>query len=240
MKSKIIFTLTFIFLSCTTNFLLAQDAVAKTAGYDLKKNVKCRVMATPDGCSVVFDNAVVPQKEVNGGMVTGKRQYQPLIIRKEYRISSGDNSMAEISSPRDMATGQASGRMQTAVSEVVVTKASSDASAGMGAGKVSVQDLHFVINSGGNKREITCTNGECDFPSDLPNGKCTAIASWSWGMSQSGGTSSSGMSGGKAAPKSCEVSFLIDIKDGSYMAINEKGLPGEKKPAKTKAATTTK
>jgi hypothetical protein len=239
MKSKIVFTLAFMVLSCTVNSILAQDAALK-AGYNVKSSVKCRVMPTPEGCTVVFDNAVVAPRDAASGLATGKRQYAPIILVKEYRVSASDNSVAEITNPGDMATEQAVRRTQAAVSEVVVTK-TLDESAAMGVGKVSVQDLHFVINSGGVKREITCNNGECDFPTDLPNGKCTAIASWSWGITQSsGGSSSGGMSGGKASPKLCTTVFLLDIKDGCFVAINEKGLPGEKKPVKTKAATTAK
>ena len=57
-------------------------------------------------------------------------------------------------------------------------------------------------------------------------------ASWSWGTSQSAGTSSGGMSGGRTLGQRCSVDFLLEIKDGNFVAINQKGLPGDKRPVK--------
>lgn len=233
MKRQIIFTLSFIAFGFATNQMFAQEiaAVAKTAGYDLKKNVKCRVAATADGSSIVFESSVAAPKETSSGMATGRRQYSPIRIIKEYRVSATDNSVQQVKSPRDMATGQASGRASQKIEEVV--EASDAASTGLGVGKVNVQDINFVISNKDIKRELAVTNGECDLPNDLPDGTYTMTASWSWGMSQSQGTNTGGMSAGRSATKSGSVDFLIEIKGGSYMAINEKGLPGEKGPKKS-------
>lgn len=227
MKRKIIFTLSFIAFWFTTNHIYAQEiaAVAKTAGYDVKKNIKCRVAATADGSTVVFENSDAT------GMLAGKRQHAPIRIIKEYRVSAADNSVYEVRSPRDLATGQATGRMQQKVEEIAEVNAV--ASTGMGVGKVSMQDFHFVVSNKDTKRELAATNGECDLPTDLPDGTYTMTSSWSWGMSQSGGTNTGGMSAGRNSDKWCSVDFLLEIKNGDYVAINEKGLPGEKKIKKS-------
>ncbi len=95
----------------------------------------------------------------------------------------------------------------------------------MDLGKVSMQDFHFVVTNKGKTRELSSMDGECDLPTDLPNGESTLSVSWSWGATNSGSMSSG--SGGRSA-KRCSVDFLLELEDGSYMAINEKGLPGEK------------
>lgn len=227
MKRQIIFTLSFIALCFTTNQMYAQEiaAVAKSAGYDVKKNVKCRVAATSEGSSVVFENSDAT------GMLAGKRQHSPIRIIKEYRVSATDNSVYEVRSPRDLASGQATGRTPQKIEEIAEVNAV--ASTGMGVGKVSMQDFHFVVSNKDTKRELPATNGECDLPNDLPDGSYTMTASWSWGVSQSGGTNSGGLSAGRSSGKWCSVDFLLEIKDGSYVAINEKGLPGEKKIKKS-------
>ena len=233
MKRQIIFTFSFIALWFTTNQVFAQEAaaVAKTAGYDLKKNVKCRVAATPDGSSVVFESSVATPKETASGMATGRRQYTPIRIIKEYRVSATDNSVSQVRRPRDMATGQSTGR--TLQKGEAIAVATDVVSTDLNASKVNVQDINFVVSNKDIKRELAVTNGECDLPNDLPDGTYTMTASWSWGMSQSQGTNTGGMSAGRSATKSGSVDFLIEIKGGSYMAINEKGLPGEKGPKKS-------
>lgn len=233
MKRKIICTLSFIAFWFTTNQMFAQElaAVAKTAGYDLKKNVKCRVAATADGSSVVFESSVAAPKETASEMATGRRQYTPIRIIKEYRVSATDNSVSQVRRPRDMASGQASGRtLQKGEAIAVATDA---VSTDLNVSKVNVQDINFVVSNKDIKRELAAMNGECDLPNDLPDGTYTMTASWSWGMSQSQGTNTGGMSAGRSSDKWCSVDFLIEIKGGSYMAINEKGLPGEKGPKKS-------
>ena len=111
------------------------------------------------------------------------------------------------------------------ISEVVVTKAVDN-------GKVSMQDFHFTMSCGGKTTQIDCVDGRCEIPiGECPDGTCSAIASWSWGLSQSG---SSSMGGGSGSGR-CAVDFFLEIEGGecTAMAINEKGLPGEKKPNKT-------
>ena len=66
---------------------------------------------------------------------------------------------------------------------------------------------------------------------DKAHNKEIDVLAWSWGMSNSGsftsgsGATTTGLSRGS-------VNFVLQIEDGACtsMAINEKGLPGEKKP----------
>lgn len=98
------------------------------------------------------------------------------------------------------------------------------------AGKASFKEFTITKRCDGKTTEIRCPNGDCEIPlDDCPNGAADLVCSWSWGMSNSGSMSSgSGMTGLSRS----SVGFSLEIQDGACtaMAINEKGLPGEKKP----------
>lgn len=254
MKKNKLMTIAFVAISSVTGQLFAQDAAGVKAGYNVKANVKCRVAATPEGCSFTFQKIEMDSKaprDAASGQATGKRQHG---VIKCYEVSSSDNSLYEVKSPRDVATGQSSGKRQhqpTTVTKEVDKSSpklaegvastgtgSDDALAqgtGGGSGKVSMQDFHFVLQNskGGKVSNLVVGDEECDIPSDLPDGEYTLIASWSWGLSQSG-TMSSGSGGGSGRSASpCSVAFSLTYESGTCMAINEKGLPGDKKPKKT-------
>jgi type VI protein secretion system component Hcp len=92
--------------------------------------------------------------------------------------------------------------------------------------KVNIQDFHFTKRCGGKSTKLSCDGGECEISTaECPNGECTLICSWSWGMSQSGSSTAGSGSSGR-----CTTEFVLQIEDGvcTAMAINEKGLPGEK------------
>ncbi len=188
--------------------------------------MKCRISTTDSGCSIAFDYDVKSPRDVATGQSSGKRQYQPLLIRKEFSVSSTDNAVAEVSSPRDAASGLPTGKRMhkpVSVSSSVNSDAMAVSGSGGGSGKVNVQDISFTKRCGGKSTKISCDGGECEIPiGDCPNGDCSITADWSWGMSQ-------------GSSKRCSVDFLLEIEDGvcTAMAINEKGLPGEKKPNKT-------
>jgi len=159
MKKKIFITLVFIASTAITGKLIAQEAVAsKTASYDLKKAVKCRVSSTAAGCAITFDHEIVSPRDASSGMATGKRQHKPYV----YIVSADDNSVSEVTSPRDVATGQASG-------------------------KVSYSDLSVMISlEKGKAKKIAAEDGEFSLPSDLADGDYTVVLSWSWGASNPG------------------------------------------------------
>ncbi len=189
-------------------------------------------------------------RDAASGLPTGKRMHKPFVITKELDKSSPQLSET-VSKNREASA--------PSVSEIVVTKLQDKSSAplmseiaidepgvqktgGGGSGKASFSDLS-VMSAGkatfkeftvtkrcdGKTTEIRCPNGDCEIPlDDCPNGTCDLVCSWSWGMSNSGSMSS----GSGAGSGRCAAGFSIEIQDGACtaMAINEKGLPGDKKP----------
>lgn len=248
MKNQFIITVAFIAITSFTSQLFAQQPAAKTADWDLAKGkgaLSCSVVSTEEGCSFTFQKIEMSYREAGSGMATGKRQHKP--FRTTFAVSSSDNSVTEVKSPRDAASGLATGKRvapsmaSDGVSDaspasdqgsdkVNVQDISFSKSSGGGTGKVSLQDFHFSMKGNGKTISLSCPSGDCSIPTDLPDGEYTLSCDWSWGMSQSG-TMTSGSSG-KTSPKRCSVDFLLQIENGACMAINEKGLPGEKKPKK--------
>lgn len=253
MKTKFI-TIALIAIICITSQLLAQEGAAKTTGYDLKKNVKCRVSTTETGYSIAFEYDVKSPRDVATGQSSGKRGYDYYQAKSEYSVSSIDNSVSEVKSPRDAASGLATGKRQhkpmTITKEIDKSspklaelaakgKSSSDSPPSEiaidepGVHKVSMQDFHFTKRCGDVSTKYSVVDGECEIPTnDCPSGVCTLTADWSWGANNAGSTDlGSGMTGMSRS----SVDFFLKIEDGvcTAMAINEKGLPGDKKPKKT-------
>jgi len=195
------------------------------------------------------DNSVSEVKsprDAASGLPTGKRMHKPFVITKELDKSSPQLSET-VSKNREASA--------TSISEIVVTKSVDKSSPKLsetvakgreasapslseisidepGVHKVAMQDMHFTITCGGKTTQIDCVDGRCEIPvGECPNGACSAIASWSWGATNTG---SSGMGGGSGSGR-CAVDFFLEIEDGACtaVAINEKGLPGEKKPNTT-------
>ena len=248
MKKKNFITVALFAFASISGQLFAQEAALqtrtksnqtneRTAGYDLKKNVKARVIQTNTGCSIVFESIPPSSADAASGMATSKKGYDYYKVQSTFSVDASDNSVTEVKSPRDAASGQASGKRQYKPMSVSGSNTSPDATAvngsGGGAGKVNVQDIsiskvnvqdfHFTKRCGGKTTKISCDGGDCEIPiGDCPNGDCAITADWSWGASQGGSSR-------------CSVDFFLKIEDGACtaMAINEKGLPGEKKPNKT-------
>lgn len=258
MKKSIFVAIAFMAVTSITSQLFAQEAATMKTGYNVKANVKCRVIATETGCSIVFDNDVKSPRDAASGLATGKRGYDYYKAISEFSVSAVDNSVTEVKSPRDAASGQATGKRQhrpititkeldkssPKLDESVSSPDATGAKLGSGGGsgkvnvqdlsfsKVNVQDISFTKRCAGKTTKLSVTDGECEIPTgDCPNGECTLICSWSWGMSQSGSSTAGSGSSGR-----CTTEFILQIEDGvcTSMAINEKGLPGDKKPATTK------
>jgi hypothetical protein len=251
MKTKFI-TIALIAITCITSQLFAQEVAAKTTGYDLKKNVKCRVSTTETGYSIAFEYDVKSPRDAASGMATGKRQHEPVRFIREYSVNSTDNSVSEIKSPRDAASGLPTGKRQH--KPMTITKeldksspklaesiSSSDVNAdgttargsGGGVGKATFKEFTVTKRCGDVSTKYSVVDGECVIPTDdCPSGVCTLTVDWSWGMSNSG---SSNMGSVETGMSRSSVDFFLKIEDGvcTAMAINEKGLPGKKKPNKT-------
>ena len=66
-------------------------------------------------------------------------------------------------------------------------------------------------------KKVAVDEDEFTIPTDSPDGDYELVLSWSWGTSNSGG-----------AKSYAACHFILTLQDGVCMAINEKGLPGEK------------
>ena len=235
MKNQFIITAVLFCVLSFTSQTIAQISTQRTTGYDVKKNVRCVIVSTENGCVVSFEGVTAP-RDAASGLATGKRQHKPV----SFVVSPTDNSVSEVINPRDAARGLPTGKRQhkpivisggidksTPIlgrSSVNTANDGMDSAArgtGGGAGKVSLSDFHFVISNKGRSTVLSSNDQDCDISTDLPDGEYMLITSWSWGETQSGtylnGTSS------KASPKMCSVNFYLQIEEGVCMAINQKG-----------------
>lgn len=260
MKTNLI-TIAFIAITCITSQLFAQETAAlktrtksnqtneRTAGYDLKKNVKCRIITTETGYSIAFEYDVKAPRDVAMGQSSGRKGYDYYQAKSEFSVSATDNSVTEVKSPRDAASGLATGKRQhkpiritneldkstpklfeSVSSSGTNTDASSATGSGGAAGKATFKDFTMTKRCGDVSTKYAVVDGECIVPTDdCPTGICTLTADWSWGTSNpSTAYAGTGMS-------RSSVDFFLKIEDGvcTAMAINEKGWTGEKKPKKS-------
>jgi hypothetical protein len=243
MKKSIFVAIAFIAATSITTQLFAQDSASKTSGYDVKKAVKCRVSQTDSGCTIVFESSA-PSSDTSSGTALSKKGYDYYQAQSSFSVSALDNSVTEVTSLRDAASGQATGkRMHKPMTvskeydksspklaeSASSTGTSSDETVAKGSGggsgkvnvqdlsmtKVNVQDISFTKRCGGKTTKLSVVDGECVIPTDsCPDGACTITADWSWGASQGGSS------------KRCSVDFLLEITDGVCHAINTKGTGG--------------
>lgn len=201
MKKLNFIAIALIVLASYSNQIFAQVAAAKNGPtdfkYDMKKNVKCRVIPTEKGCTIALEYDVKSPRDAASGLATGRRLHKPMIVF--YEVSSSDNSVVELKKPRNPVSGQTitqkgrEGKIAViAVSHDMVVSSdppvslgsSSDSppseiainepgvqkvsSSGMGAGKVSVSDLSVTSAGKATFKEFTVTK-RCD-------GKTTKIS----------------------------------------------------------------
>lgn len=228
-----------------------QEVAAKSAGYDLKKNVKCLISPTETGFSIAFVYYVKEPIDVTANQASGKKGYDYYQAKSEFSVSSSDNSVTEVISTRDATGGMPTGKRQykplTVTAEidkstpVIYNRASSSGTivdgstvveSSGGAGKVNMQDINFTKRCGGNTTVFSVVDGVCVIPTgDCPNGDCKLKIEWTWNDGAISHETSTGMT--EMSRNSAEL--LLKIEDGvcTAMAINEKGLPGDK-PRKPK------
>jgi hypothetical protein len=134
---------------------------------------------------------------------------------------------SDVKSPRDAASGMASGRRlhqpvvfnvssnDNSVSEITSPR---DISTGQSSGKVAGAPIKGISvkggkNPGGNQfNNLSANNGQVVLPADLPDGDYDLVLSWSWGESNSGSSRSY-----------CQGHFILNIVNGNYVAIKTKG-----------------
>jgi hypothetical protein len=143
-------------------------------------------------------------------------------VAKIVPIEDGCAISFNIKSPRDAASGMASGKRQHKPTYIVrssdnsITEAKNpgDLAAGRSSGtKATIQDLSATMACR-KYISIVITDGEFTIPSDCPDGEHDLSVSWSWGVSNNTGRSS----------KTCTVKFKVTMKDGACIAIDETGV----------------
>lgn len=259
MKTKII-TIAFIaFVSFTSHLvaqegaLVVQEQVVKSGSWDQTKNIRCRVIPTETGFSVAFEYDTTTPADTMGDEASGKKGYDYYKAVTEYSVNSSDNTITEVKSPRDAASGMVTGKrmhwpirvekeidkstpvLYKEVSGKVTmddtwTVVRSDG----GAGKVSMQDFSFTKRCAGNTTVYSVVDGESVIPTgDCPNGDCNLKIVWT--CNDASASTEIGSSGNDYVSR-YSVEFVLQIENGgcTAMAINEKGLPGDK-PRKTKS-----
>ncbi len=253
MKKSIFVAIAFIAATSITSQLFAQEAAGLKAGYDQKKNVKARVIQTDDGCTIVFENSATSPDAASGTALT-KKGYDYYQAQSSFSVSASDNSVTEVKSPRDAASGQATGKRQhkpmnvskeydksspKLAESVSSTETSSDVSAAKGSGggagkanfqdlsvsKVNVQDLSMTKV---NVQDISFTQrcGGKTTKLSVEDGECviSTVRCPDGTCSITADWSWGASQGGSS--KRCSVDFLLEIQDGVCHAINTKGTGG--------------
>ena len=247
-------------LKTRTKSNACNERTTATGKHIPKAILVCRVTPADNGCIITMEHSVKSPRDAASGLPTGKRMHKPFVITKELDKSSSSAPSSEIAidepgvhkvssdavegydlkAAKKIASRVAGGSSDSPPSEIAIDESGvhKSSNSGAGSGKASFSDLS-VMSAGkatfkeftvtkrcdGKTTKIVCSSGECEIPlDDCPNGTCDLVCDWSWGLSQQGTMSSSGSAG-----------FSLEIQDGACtaMAINEKGLPGEKKPNKT-------
>jgi hypothetical protein len=128
----------------------------------------------------------------------------------------------EVKSPRDAASGLATGKrmhkpyifsVSAADNSITEVTAAPSAKSGGGSGKVSLSDLSVMITIKGKSQKLTVEDNKFSLPEDCPDGECDMVVSWSWGASNPGSSKKSYASG----------HFALSMDGGACMAINTKG-----------------
>lgn len=264
MKNINILAIALIAIASYTNQSFAQETAVlknrtksnntneRVAGYDLKKNVKCRVIPTETGCTITFDGI----GGISGGVVAGKKGYDYYKSMSCFSVSSADNSVS-IVSPRDPASGLPTGKRSLnkgregkiaviSVSHDIPVSGSSSSDAppaefsigepgvqatqksGGGSGKASFSDLSVMSTSKATFKEFTVTK-RCDGKTtkiSCPDGECDIpLDDCPNGTCDLVCEWSWGLSQqGTSMSSSGSAGFSLEIQDGvcTAMAIKEK------------------
>jgi len=202
MKNIKFLAIALIVIASYSNKLFAQVAAVKNGPtdfkYDMKKNVKCRVIPNETGGTIALEYDVKSPRDASSGLATGRRS-STKPTTKFFEVSSSSNAVTEVKRPKNPVSGQTitqKGRegkiaviavshgMAVSSDPPVTGGSSSDAppseiaidepgvqkvsSSGMGAGKASFSDLSVMSAGKATFKEFTVTK-RCD-------GKTTKIS----------------------------------------------------------------
>jgi hypothetical protein len=208
MKRKMFITVVLILSVSFTARVFAQEVMEGQRGKsksNLSNNksaeestVVCvgKIRCADGSCTIAFEQEIVSPPDASSGLPTGKRMHKPFVMTQELDKSS--------SSPvRESPT---KGTMSSAVRESPTN---------LSGGKANFQDLSITVYVKGKSRSLPIVNGQFTMPADCPNGECDLVASWSWGESQSG-TSSTGTKG--SGISHYQATFNLTVDQGIYQA----------------------
>lgn len=194
-------------------------------------------IAVSNVASPLYAQEAATQKTKTKGNQTNERASWDLAKGTKCRVSTSPIGCDivfenEVKSPRDAASGQASGKRQhkpfnfsVSSSDNSVTEITSprDVATGQSTGKRSPGNpigglsIKGGKNPGGNQfNKIVAQDGEFTLPADLPDGEYTIVLSWSWGETNAG------------SMKRCSTGFTVTMEGGTCMAISTKGAPATK------------
>ncbi len=117
-------------------------------GIKSKEDVYVWKLGEEGGRHTPFQNGVVAPRDAASGLPTGRRQYEPIIIRK--RIDKSTPLLARVSSPRDSASGMATGKRQHSPIRFVAELSSHsivsprDAASGLATGKRQHKPIRII------------------------------------------------------------------------------------------------
>lgn len=250
MKTKCM-TIALVAITSISSHLVAQDVVSTSERADLHKNIRCVVSPTETGFAFTFQYAPKASDDGTVSQSASKKGYDYYSSKSAYNVSSLDNSVTKVISPRDAASGMPTGKRQhkpvivstnidkstpilyeQASTAVAVSEGSTAIGSGGGAGKVNMQDFHFTKRCAGKTTDYTLFNGESIIPTaDCPDGSCSLKITWTW----NDGTLLTDSGAGVTGKGDNSAEFILKIKDGvcTAMAINTKGTSGNK-PRKIK------
>lgn len=205
-------------VSCISNQIFAQETITKQKTKSNNTNERdgstnqwpilaVKISPTENGCSIVFDNAIVSPRDAASGLPTGKRMHKPV----RFNINPSDNTIVEVTSSSDMVSGQVS----------VSTKSTSTTP---NPSKNSSTPIRGIIvkggrNPGGNQlNKIVVTDGEFSLPADLEDGKYDMTISFTYQKIEMGNEDS------KTSKSYVAGRFILEIDGGSCRSINEAGV----------------
>lgn len=234
MKAKMI-TIAVLAITSSTSHLVAQEVALSTTGNDLKKGVTCQVSPTETGFSIAFEHYTKTPIDATANQKLSKKGYDYYQSQSSYSVSSLDNSVIEVISPRDAASGMPTGKRQhkpiTLKREVdkatpvllsstsrpkTITERSTGLESGGGAGKATYKEFTLTKRCGGESTRYTLVDGTCTIPTgDCPDGDCLLKISWTW----ADGTASTASDTGIARTNPNSTSFLLNVEDGVCTSI---------------------
>tara|TARA_R110001632_G_scaffold37131_10_gene93958 strand:- start:3751 stop:4479 length:729 start_codon:yes stop_codon:yes gene_type:complete len=238
-------TIALVAITSISSHLVAQDVVSTSERADLHKNIRCVVSPTETGFAFTFQYAPKASDDGTVSQSASKKGYDYYSSKSAYNVSSLDNSVTKVISPRDAASGMPTGKRQhkpiavsteidkstpalnKQASTVASSKESTALRSGGGAGKVNMNDIHFTKRCAGKTTKYTAFNGETIIPTaDCPDGACNLKITWTW----NDGTLLTDSGAGVIRKGDNSAEFVLKIKDGvcTAMAINTKGASGNK------------